>query len=114
MLPQWRKTMIATLVAGAVLGLPGMAHASSPSVQVKVCNGSRSGNFKIHGLNQHDAKVSSPLYSIGAVQCRLVENWWWKTGQTLSITVRTTTLHVSWHDINSNERNGSTVRLDLN
>ncbi|WP_330277122.1 hypothetical protein OG205_16500 [Lentzea sp. NBC_00516] len=115
MLPRLRKTMIATLVVAAALGLPGMAHASSPSVQVKLCNNYwQSGSFQITGLNQHDQRASTPQYDIAANQCRLIGNCWWKTGQTVSIAVRRSSLSVKWYDINSNERNGSTVTFGVN
>lgn len=114
MLPLWRKTMTAALITAAAFGLPGMAHAASPSVQLQLCNSdSQTGTFEITGLNQHNNRVSSPQYSISGRQCRTISNWWWKTGQTVSVAARRTSLNV-WHfDIDSNERNGSTVGYSL-
>jgi len=111
MLPQWRKVMTAALVTTAVLGLPGLAHAASPSVQLELCNNeSQTGVFEITGLNQHNARVSSPQYDIRGRQCRIFGNWWWKTDQWVRIAVRRNSLNIGEFHIDSNDRDGSTVR----
>ena len=107
----WRKALTAAVViAAAGLSLPGTAQASSPSVQIQLCNREpNEGVFEITGLNQHNARVSSPLTNIGGRQCRLIANWWWKTGQTVQVGVRNPSLHFWSFPIGSGERNGSTL-----
>lgn len=111
MLPFTRKALVVAVVVAAVLGTPGLAQASSPSVQLELCNTRpESGEFEITGLNQHDARVSSPILTISGHGCRLFANWWWKTGQTVSVAVRRGgSLVRPSLTISSAERNGSTV-----
>src|SRR5690349_7636050 len=89
MLPFTCKTLVVASVVAAVLGTPGLAQASSPSVQVELCNSRpESGEFEITGLNQHNTRVSSPILFISGQGCRVFANWWWKTGQTVSVAAR--------------------------
>ncbi|WP_330277125.1 hypothetical protein OG205_16515 [Lentzea sp. NBC_00516] len=104
--------MTAMLVMAAALGLPGMAHASTPSVQLELCNQeSQSGVFEITGFNQHNNRTTSPMYNIGGRRCRVISGWWWKMDQTVSIAVRRNSLNIQDFHINSDNRDGSTVRF---
>lgn len=114
MLPVTRKALVAAFVIAAGLGLAAPAHASSPSVQLELCNSSpQTGTAEITGLNQHDSRVSSPQTTISAQSCRLFANWWWKTGQTVRVSLRRHSLAIWEFDIRSSERNGSTVTFTL-
>ncbi|MCP2241964.1 hypothetical protein [Lentzea aerocolonigenes] len=111
MLPFTRRALVVAAVAAAVLGTPGLAQASSPSVQLELCNTRpESGEFEITGRNQHDTRVSSPILIISGGGCRLFANWWWKTSQTVSVAARRGgSLSGVSFTISSAERNGSTV-----
>jgi hypothetical protein len=113
----WPRALTAVVVTAASLFLPGVAHASSPSVQMDVCNNlptSDSRQFELTGLNQHDVRVSSPIYSIDWHSCRLFANWWWKTGQRLEVRVRGTSLgETIYVDIPQGARDGSTVQASI-
>ena len=114
MLPVTHKALVAAFVVAAGLGLAAPAHASSPSVQLELCNSSpQTGTAEITGLNQHDSRVSSPQTTISAQSCRLFANWWWKTGQTVRVAMRTDSLGVWEFTLSSSERDGSTVTFDL-
>lgn len=104
--------VVATVLAAAGLGLPGLAQAASPSVQLELCNQeSQTGTFEITGLNQNSRRVSSPLTTIGGRRCHVVTNWWWKTDQWVRIAVRRASLNVEEYPINGDARDGSTVRF---
>jgi len=110
MLPFTRKALVVAAVIAAGLGSPGPAQASSPSVQLELCNTrAESGDFEITGLNQHNTRVSSPILFISGQGCRVFANWWWKTGQTVSVAARRGSLTVAPLTISSSERNGSTL-----
>lgn len=103
---------VAAVLAAAGLGLPGLAQAASPSVQLELCNNeSQAGTFEITGRNQHNARVSSPLTDIGGRRCKIIANWWWKTDQVVSVAVRRNSLNLQEFYIGPNERNDSTVRF---
>jgi hypothetical protein len=111
MFPVTRKALVVAAVVAAGLSTPGLAHASSPSVQIELCNRSSvSGDFEITGLNQNDTRVSSPTLGISAQGCRVFANWWWKTGSTVEVRYRRAgSLEGMDFTISSSERNGSTV-----
>jgi hypothetical protein len=115
MLPFTRKALVVAAVVAAGLGSPGLAQASSPSVQLELCNTRpESGDFEITGLNQHNARVSSPILVISGRGCRLFANWWWKTGQTVSVAARRGgSLIGASITISSSERNGSTLTYPI-
>jgi hypothetical protein len=114
MLPVTRNALVAAFAVAAGLGLAAPAHASSPSVQLEICNTfPQTGTVEITGLNQHDARVSTPLTSVSRRSCRLFANWWWKTGQTVRVAMRTDSLGVWEFTLSSSERDGSTVTFDL-
>ncbi|KJK46275.1 hypothetical protein UK23_23880 [Lentzea aerocolonigenes] len=105
---------MAAAVVAAGLGLTAPAHASSPSVQLQICNNSpQTGTAEITGLNQHDARVSTPLTTISGNGCRLFANWWWKTGQTVHVAMRRNSLTIWDFTLSSSERDGSTVTFSL-
>ncbi|PWK85588.1 hypothetical protein C8D88_106216 [Lentzea atacamensis] len=111
------KALTAAVVIAASLFLPGVAHATSPSVQMEVCNNQNSGSrsFELTGLNQHGVRVSSPIYSIRWRSCQLFANWWWKTGQSLEVRVRGTSLsQTDYFGIPQGTRDGSYMRWWVN
>jgi hypothetical protein len=111
------RALTAAVVTAASLFLPGVAHASSPSVQMEVCNTDNSGSrqFELTGLNQHGDRVSSPTYSIQGRSCRVFANWWWKTGQTLEARARGLSLsETDYLDIPQGAKDGSTLRWWVN
>ncbi|MGW4212098.1 hypothetical protein ACWEIJ_29165 [Lentzea sp. NPDC004789] len=113
----WPRALTAAVATAASLFLPGVAHASSPSVQMEVCNNQNSGSrqFELTGLNQHGDRVSSPIYSIQGRSCRLFANWWWKTGQTLEARARGTSLsETATYDIPQGTRDGSSLQWWVN
>jgi len=113
----WPKALTAAVVTAASLCLSGVAHASSPSVQMEVCNNQNSGSrqFELTGLNQDGVRVSSPIYSVQWRSCRLFANWWWKTGQTLEVRVRGTSLsETDYFGIPQDARDGSSMRWWVN
>jgi uncharacterized membrane protein len=114
MLPVTRKALVAAFVVATALGLASPAHASSPSVQLEICNSfTQAGTAEITGHNQNDARVTTPLATISGRSCRLFANWWWKTGQTVRVAMRRDSLTIWEFDIWSSERNGSTVTFTL-
>ncbi|MET8760172.1 hypothetical protein [Lentzea sp. NPDC004782] len=111
------RALTAAVVTAASLFLPGVAHASSPSVQMEVCNNENSGSrqFELTGLNQNGVRVSSPTYSIQWRSCRLFADWWWKTGQRLEVRVRGLSLsQTDYFDIPQGARDGSSMRWWVN
>jgi FlaG/FlaF family flagellin (archaellin) len=107
-------------VAFAVVGISGLAmtgsaQASSPSVQLKVCNnsGDSAANITIAGYNQNGAYVTSPdVYVPADSACTTLAHWWWSTGQTVTVTwslsyARDTT----YCGLASTLKNGSTTEI---
>ncbi len=114
MLPFTRKALVAAFVVATALGPASPAHASSPSVQLEICNSfTQTGTAEITGLNQNDARVSTPLTDIPGRSCRVFANWWWKTGQAVRVAMRRNSLSIWEFTIQSSQRNGSTVTFTL-
>ena len=100
----------AAVLAGATvsgLTVPGQAHAASPSVRVQICNTGRGlDGADITGQNQNGASVTARLGTPSGATCTHAQvNWWWKTGQTLDITLY-------WRD--NSPRTRETCRIPSN
>jgi hypothetical protein len=83
-----KKAMIVTAATAAAtitgVATAGSAYASSPSVQLQVCNnGSNLASADLNGFNQNGAWSYGSFGTIN--NCTQFTGWWWRTGQAVQV-----------------------------